>query len=159
VFSVLHPGETFWRQLRFAEFDIAEMSLSSFMIARSRGDQRFVGLPVFCSRRFFHTAIIVRRGAGIERPADLSGKRGGVPEYQQTAALWTRGVLQHEWGVAPSDMEWFMERPPALSHGGATGFVPPPGVTLHTIPAEKNIGTMMAAGEIDATLLYIVHDN
>ena len=72
VFSVLHPGETFWRQLRFAEFDIAEMSLSSFMIARSRGDERFVGLPVFTTRQFFHAGMMVRRDAGIATPAAAS---------------------------------------------------------------------------------------
>jgi len=153
--SVLHPAETFWRQLRFAEFDIAEMSLSSFMIARARGDERFVGLPVFCSRRFFHTETIVRRAAGIESPADIKGKRVAVPEYQQTAALWARGVLQHEFGVVASEIEWWMERPPSHSHGGATGFVPPPGVTVHAIPPEKSIGSMMVSGEVDATLLYI----
>ena len=83
--------------------------------------------------------------AGIETPADLKGKRVGVPEYQQTAALWTRGVLQHEFGVEPKDMEFWMERTPDRSHGGATGFKPPPGVTVHQIPADKNIGSMMVA--------------
>ena len=91
-----------------------------------------------------HTGILVRR-AGIETPADLKGKRVGVPEYQQTAALWARGALQHEFGVAPKDMEFWMERPPSHSHGGATGFVPPPGVTVNRIPLDKNIGSMMLA--------------
>jgi len=157
--TVLHPSELFWRQLRFAEFDVAEMSISSLLMARSKGDDRFVGIPVFTTRRFFHTAILVRRAAGIDAPADLKGKRVGVPEYQQTAALWARGVLQHEFGVAPKEMEFWMERPPSHSHGGATGFVPPPGVTVHQIPAEKNIGSMMLAGELDATLLYLVDPN
>ena len=143
--TVLHPSELFWRQLRFAEFDVAEMSVSSLMMAKSKGDDRFVGIPVFTTRRFFHTGILVRRAAGIETPADLKGKRVGVPEYQQTAALWARGVLQHEFGVAPKDMEFWMERPPSHSHGGATGFVPPPGVTVNRIPLDKNIGSMMLA--------------
>jgi 4,5-dihydroxyphthalate decarboxylase len=159
VVTVLHPSEIFWRQLTFAEFDVSEMSLSSLMMAVAHGDARFVGIPIFTSRRFFHTGIIVRRAAGIERPEDLQGKRVAVPEYQQTAALWARGILQHEWGVAPTDMEWFMERPPERSHGGATGFVPPPGITLHTIPADKDIGTMMVAGEVDAALHYITDRN
>ena len=119
------------------------MSMSSLMMARSKGDERFVGIPVFTTRLFFHTTTLVRRDAKIDRPADLKGKRVGVPEYQQTAALWARGVLQHEFGVAPKDMEFWMERPPSRSHGGATGFKPPPGVTVHQIPPEKNIGAMM----------------
>jgi 4,5-dihydroxyphthalate decarboxylase len=157
--TVLHPSELFWRQLRLAEFDVAEMSVSSLMMAKSKGDDRFVGIPVFTTRRFFHTGILVRRAARIETPADLKGKRVGVPEYQQTAALWARGVLQHEFGVAPKDMEFWMERPPSHSHGGATGFVPPPGVTVNRIPLDKNIGSMMLAGELDAVLFYLVDPN
>jgi 4,5-dihydroxyphthalate decarboxylase len=157
--TVLHPSELFWRQLRFAEFDVAEMSVSSLMMAKSKGDDCFVGIPVFTTRRFFHTGILVRRAASIETPADLKGKRVGVPEYQQTAALWARGVLQHEFGVAPKDMEFWMERPPSHSHGGATGFVPPPGVTVNRIPLDKNIGSMMLAGELDAVLFYLVDPN
>jgi len=153
--TVLHPSELFWRQLHFAEFAVAEMSCSSFLIVTGQGDWRFVGLPIFTTRRFFHTSILVRREAGIETPADLKGKRVGVPEYQQTAALWARGVLQHEFGVAPKDMEFWMERTPDRSHGGATGFKPPPGVTVNQIPADKSIGSMMLAGKLDAVLHYL----
>ena len=110
--TVLHPSELFWRQLHFAEFAVSEMSCSSFLIVTAHGDTRFVGLPIFTTRRFFHTSILVSRKAGIETPADLKGKRVGVPEYQQTAALWARGVLQHEFGVAAKDMEFWMERTP-----------------------------------------------
>ena len=101
----------------------------------------------------------MRRKAGIETPADLKGKRVGVPEYQQTAALWARGVLQHEFGVHPKDMEFWMERTPEKSHGGATGFKPPPGVTVNQIPADKSIGSMMLAGELDAALHYLSGNN
>ena len=129
------------------------------MMARSKGDERFVGIPVFTTRRFFHTTTLVRRDARIDVPADLKGKRVGVPEYQQTAALWSRGVLQHEFGVHPKDMEFWMERPPSRSHGGATGFQPPPGVTVNQIPVEKSIGSMMLAGELDAVIFYLVDRN
>ncbi len=157
--TVLHPSELFWRQLRFAEFDVAEMSMSSLMMAKSKGDERFVGIPVFTTRMFFHTRILVRKDAKIDKPADLKGKRVGVPEYQQTAAIWGRGVLQHEFGVHPRDMEFFMERTPETSHGGSTGFKAPEGVTVHGIPATTNIGEMMVRGELDATLLYLTHNN
>src|SRR5579862_7250554 len=99
ICTPVHASELFWRQLRFGDFDVSEMSFSSLMMARANGDERWVGLPVFTTRRFFHTEILVRRDSGIEKPADLKGRRVGVPEYQQTAALWTRGVLQHEFGV------------------------------------------------------------
>jgi len=157
--SALHPSELFWRQLRFADFDVSEMSLSSLMIAVTKGDDRWVGLPIFTTRYFFHTRILIRTDAGIDNPADLKGKRVGVPEYQQTAALWARGVLQHEFGVMPGDMEFWMERPPSHSHRAAVGFEPPAGVIIHQIPADKNIGTMMASSELDATLHYLIHDN
>jgi 4,5-dihydroxyphthalate decarboxylase len=157
--TILHPSEMFWRQLRFGDFDVSEMSVSSLMMARAAGDERWLGLPVFTTRKFFHTEILVRRDARIERPADLKGRRVGVPEYQQTAALWTRGVLQHEFGVKASDMEFFMERVPTHSHAGATAFRPPPGVTIHQIPGEKSIGSMMASGEIEAVIHYLRHSN
>jgi 4,5-dihydroxyphthalate decarboxylase len=157
--SALHGSEIFWRQLHFQDFDISEMSLSSLLIATAQGNRDWVGVPVFTSRQFFHTGIWVRTESGIREPADLKGKRVGVPEYQQTAALWARGVLKHEFGVDATDLEWFMERTPERSHGGATGFQPPAGVKLNRIPAEKNIGAMMMSGELDATLLYLTDPN
>jgi 4,5-dihydroxyphthalate decarboxylase len=145
----------FWRQLRFAEFDVSEMSMSSLLIATSQGPTPWIALPVFTTREFFHTRALVRTDAGIKEPPDLRGKRVGVPEYQQTAAIWGRGVLQHEFGVRPSEIEWFMERNPEKSHGGATGFTPPEGVKVSYIPPTTNIGEMLAAGELDAALLYL----
>ena len=157
--SEVHPSELFWRQLRFADFDVSEMSFSSLLMARAKGDDRWLGLPIFTTRKFFHAEILVRKDSGIESPADLKGKRVGVPEYQQTAALWTRGVLEHEFGVAPRDMVFWMERTPSHSHRGAIGFTPPSGVTINQIPGEKNIGGMMLSGELDAVIHYIVNPN
>ena len=94
IMSPVHASELFWRQLRFGDFDLSDMSFSSLLIAIAHGDKRWVGLPIFTTRRLFHTGILVRRDAGIDTPADLKGKRVGVPEYQQTAALWSRGALQ-----------------------------------------------------------------
>ena len=159
VITVLHPSELFWRQLKFGDFDVSEMSLSSWMRLVARGEPDWVGLPIFTTRRFFHTEILIRTDAGIASPGDLKGKRVGVPEYQQTAALWARGVLKHEFGVQARDMEFWMERTPEISHSGAGGFAPPKGVTIHQIPADKSIGSMMAAGELDATLLYLTNRN
>jgi len=155
----LTPGEIFARQLKGAEFDVSDMSLGSLLIATSHGPTGFLAFPVFTIRRFFHTNIIVRADAGIAEPADLRGKKVGVPEYQQTANVWNRGVLQHEFGVRPSDMEWFMERNPDTSHGGATGFTPPPGIRLTYVPKDDNIGQMLLDGRLDALLFYAPHGN
>jgi len=159
IMSPVHASELFWRQLRFADFDLSDMSFSSLLIAIAHGDTRWVGLPIFTTRRLFHTSILVRRDAGIDTPADLKGKRVGVPEYQQTAALWTRGALQHEFAVEPKEMEFWMERNPEHSHGGATEFKAPPGVTIHQIPLGKDLGSMMLSGEIQAALHYLVNQN
>jgi 4,5-dihydroxyphthalate decarboxylase len=158
-FTALHPSEIFWRQLRFQEFDVSEMSMSSLLISIANGNRDWVAFPVFTTRRFFHTGIWVRNDRGIEKPADLKGKRVGVPEYQQTAALWGRGVLQHEWGVLPTDIEWFMERTEEISHGGATGFRPPPGLKFNRIPANDSIGAMLLDGRLDAALHYLAGNN
>ncbi|HXQ52640.1 MAG TPA: hypothetical protein VN802_16205 [Stellaceae bacterium] len=152
--SIVPPSELFWRQLRFADFDVSEMSLSSLMMTIARGDERWLGLPVFTTRFFFQTWALKRTDAGIATPSDLKGKRVGVPEYQQTAALWSRGILEHDFGVRPRDMEFWMERVPERSHAGATGFKAPEGVTIHQIPPEKSIGSMLAANELHATLMY-----
>ena len=159
IATPLHPSEMFWRQLKFAEFDVSEMSFSSLIKTMAAGDDRWVGVPVFTTRHFFQNWILVRRDAGIERPEDMRGKRVGVPEFQQTAAVWSRGILKHEFGVDQTEMEVWMERTPGHSHGSATGFTPPPGVTVHQIPPDNNIGEMLLAGELDATLLYLPSRN
>ena len=83
--SEVFPSELFWRQLKFGDFDLAEMSMSTLMMAVAAGDNRWVGIPVFTTRKLFHTEILVRRAAKIERPADLKGKRVGVPISEQLA--------------------------------------------------------------------------
>jgi len=155
----IFPSEIFWRQLHFSEFDISEMSMSSLLITIANGNRDWVALPVFTTRRFFHTGMWARHDARIHSPSDLRGKRVGVPEYQQTAALWSRGALQHEFGVSPTEIEWWMERTEQVSHGGATGFRPPPGVKLNRIPANESIGSMLVEGKLDAALHYIAHNN
>jgi 4,5-dihydroxyphthalate decarboxylase len=150
--TIGHPGEIFWRQLRFADFDVSEMSLSSFLIARERGVD-LVAFPAFPSRRFFHIELDARADANIEHPSQLAGRRIGVPEYQQTAALWLRAVLQHDFGVQPSSISWFMERGENLSHGGATGFQAPEGISLERIPADESLASMLLSGKLDAAFV------
>ena len=112
------PAETFHRQLTHQEFDVSEMSLSSLAIITAQGNRDWVTLPICTTRTFFGTGALIRTDAGIESPADLKGKRVGVNEYQQTAALWARGFFQHEYGVAPTDVEWWMERTQEMSTAG-----------------------------------------
>lgn len=106
-----------------------------------------------------HTNILVRTNRGIAAPADLKGKRVGVPEYQQTVALWSRGNLEHAFGVSARDIECYMECGSDKSHGGATGFQPPPGVRLHQPPPSTTIGGMLMGGELDATVPYLNNRN
>jgi 4,5-dihydroxyphthalate decarboxylase len=142
-------SETFWRQLKFQEFEISEMSLSSYLIAKSHGID-MVAIPVFPARRFMHTELSYHVDSGIRDARDLVGKRIGVGEYQQTASLWLRGVIEHDFGVSQYKVDWYMERTEALSHGGATGFTPPEGISFHRIPADKSLASMLVNHELDA---------
>jgi 4,5-dihydroxyphthalate decarboxylase len=143
-----HPAETFWRQLKFGEFEVAEMSMSSFLIARSQGAD-MIALPVFPSRRLFQTELSYHVDSGITRPQDLAGKRLGVAEYQQTAALWIRGVLEHDFGVSQYKIHWYMERSEEMSHGSATGFKPPPGISFNRIARDKSLASTLLENELD----------
>ena len=100
------PSTLFWRALHEGAFDVTEMSLAAHAILTSRGDNPFVGLPVFTSRMFRHGSIFVSSASGIETPQDLVGRRVGIPEYQMTAAVWLRGILQEFYGVAPAQISW-----------------------------------------------------
>jgi 4,5-dihydroxyphthalate decarboxylase len=143
-----HPAETFWRQLKFHEFEVAEMSMSSYLIARSQGSD-MIALPVFPSRRLFQTELSYHVGSGIQKPEDLAGKRLGVAEYQQTAALWIRGILEHDFGVSQYKIHWYMERSEEMSHGAATGFKPPAGISFNRIAANKSLASTLLENELD----------
>ncbi|HTI86900.1 MAG TPA: hypothetical protein VL966_09875 [Alphaproteobacteria bacterium] len=151
----VHASELFWRQLRFGDFDVSEMSLSGLMMAATSGDTRWVGIPVFTTRKMFQVGTLVRKDRGIDKPSDLIGKKLGVPEYQQTAALWTRGFLQHEYNVHPRDIEFWMERNDDHSQGAAVGFKPPSDVRLNFIPNDTNMGQMLLEGKLDGALRYL----
>jgi len=143
-----HPAETFWRQLKFHEFEVAEMSMSSYLIARSQGAD-MIALPVFPSRRLFQTELSYHADSAVRAPTHLKGKRLGVAEYQQTAALWIRGILEHDFGVSQYDIHWYMERSEEMSHGGATGFKPPAGISFNRIPREKSLASTLMSHELD----------
>src|SRR3974377_71042 len=96
TFLPARPGEKFWRMLNHGEFDVSEMSLSSYTILRSEGDTRFIAIPVFPSRTFRHSALYLRTDSKIEKPEDLKARRVGVGEYTMTAAGRARGLLARE---------------------------------------------------------------
>lgn len=151
----IHPAEIFLRQLRDAEFDVSEMSLSSLARLVAQGDDRWIAIPAFPFRTFFHTWMLVSSSSTITGPEDLRGKRIGVPEYVITGAVWTRGVLQHEFGIAPSEVTWVVDRRADQSHGGASGFVVPPGVRIEPVAGAQSVGQLMARGEVDALAVPI----
>lgn len=150
---VADPSEIFWRQLKFAEFDISALSFSSYMIIKSQGSD-MIAIPVFPARRFMHTQLFIHADAGVQQPADLVGKRIGVGEYQQTAALWTRWILEHDFGVSQYKVHWYMERTEELSHGGATGFTPPKGISFQRIPPDESLASMLLNHELDAAPVH-----
>src|ERR1700730_1239873 len=105
VFMTLPPEEIFFRALRTHDFDICELSLSSFTVKTAAGDSPYVGVPCFLSRAFRHTSIYVRTDR-IKEPKDLKGRKVGVPEYQLTANVWARAILEDDFGVKPADIHW-----------------------------------------------------
>jgi 4,5-dihydroxyphthalate decarboxylase len=101
----LEPKEMFFRMARHRDFDVAKFSLATYTVLRGRGEP-LVAIPVFPPFAFRRSAIFVREGAGIREPRDIAGKRVGVPKYHMTAAVWIRGILEDDYGVAPADMQW-----------------------------------------------------
>ncbi len=150
-YIVTAPEETFFRAFSARQFDVAELSLSSYMIALSRGGCGYRAIPVFPSRAFRHSAIYVRSDRGISRPEDLCGRIVGVPEYQLTANLWVRGILADEYDVQPSRISWRrggMEEPGRYEKLAVT----PPGVEIEAIPEGRTLSRMLEEGSIDALI-------
>jgi 4,5-dihydroxyphthalate decarboxylase len=138
------PSQIFLRMLRDEAYDAAEMSLSNYMIALGKDDRRFVAIPVFPSRVFRHSYVWINTRSGIERPEDLKGKKVGIADYSMTALLFTRGFLQHEYGVAPQDIHWFRRR---------SEHVPieiPAGIRIDSIGKDKTLDGLLEEGELDA---------
>jgi 4,5-dihydroxyphthalate decarboxylase len=142
--------ELFRRMLHAAEFDVSELSLSNYVTGLSRGDRRFVAIPVFPFRAFRQSMVWVRADAGIREPRDLVGKRFGVPEYAVTALLFLRGFLQHDYGVQPEDVRWYRAWPDRVS------LELPPGVQLADLPPGQSLPALLQAGELDAIAPFSV---
>ncbi len=148
----LHAEEAFHRAFNGAEFDVTEISGSSYMMTLSRGECPYVAIPAFVSKVFRHSAIYVRADRGIRTPQDLVGKRVGMPEYQMTACLWARGILQDEYGVHPRDIRWFTGGQEEPGRRERSKLHVDPSVSITPIGDERTLIGMLAAGDLDAVI-------
>jgi 4,5-dihydroxyphthalate decarboxylase len=146
----LEVEETFFRMLRHHEFDVAEMSLSSYAVTLMRDDPPFIAIPVFPSRMFRQSCIFVSTKSGIREPADLMGKRIGTPEYQLTAPVWIRGILQDDHGVDPASVTYCTGGMEASGRGEKLKLDLPSKFRIEPIGPEQTLSQMLADGEIDA---------
>src|SRR6476659_7734923 len=148
VFMKLYPEEIFFRAFRAEEFDICECSLSSFSVKTAAGNCPYVGVPAFVSRMFRHTSMFCRTDR-IKRPEDLKGKKIGLPEYQLTANVWARAILEDDFGVKPSDIHWIRGGIEHAARPEKITFKLPPGVRLDDAPEGTTISELLLKGEID----------
>jgi 4,5-dihydroxyphthalate decarboxylase len=146
----LYPEEIFHRTFRFQEFDVSELSFSSYIRTVAAGTCVYVGIPAFVSRIFRHSGIYIRTDAGIRAPGDLKGKRVGVPEYQITAVVWMRGMMQHEYGVKPTNIHWRSGGQEQPGRQERTPLKPIPGLDLAPLGPDETLVGMLKAGELDA---------
>jgi 4,5-dihydroxyphthalate decarboxylase len=150
----LAPPQTFQRLFDKQEFDIAEMSFCTYLLTRTKFKFPYTPVPVFLSRVFPHCSIYVRDDRGIKRPEDLKGRLVGAPGYAFTRGLCVRGMLADEYGVRPEDIRWLTG---GIDTPGGLTYIPkdvPPGLDFKSIAADKALGPMLAAGEIDAIITY-----
>ncbi len=142
--------EVFFRMSHYQDFDVAEAGLTTYIIRVAQGTSPVVAIPAFPSRSFRHGCIFVHARAGIREPTDLRGKRVGVPTYTMAAAVWIRALLEHEYGVPPSELDWYQG---GLTQPGRQELVRlelPPGVRLRVLGPDQTLDAMLAAGELDA---------
>ena len=148
IFMTLSPEEIFFRALRGQEFDICELSLSSFTLKTALGESPYIGVPAFVSRTFRHTAIYVRTDR-IREPKDLKGKKVGLPEYQLTANVWARALLEDDFGVKPSDIHWIRGGIEQAGRPEKVKITLPAGVRLDDAPEGRTISDLLDKGDID----------
>ena len=148
VYMTLVPEEIFFRAFRAAEFDICELSLSSYTVKTAQNDCPYIAVPAFVSRAFRHTSIYVRTDR-IKKPLDLKGRKVGVPEYQLTANVWARAFLEDDYGVKRSDIHWIRGGIEQAGRPEKITIKLPPGVRLDNAPAGATISALLEAGEID----------
>jgi 4,5-dihydroxyphthalate decarboxylase len=150
VYLMQPVEETFFRMLRYREFDCSEMSLSSYVASLNSDAPPFIAIPAFPSRFFRHSCIFVSARSGIRKPEDLKGRRVGVPEYQMTAPVWIRGILSDDYGVKVTDVEHFSGGEEEPGRDEKIKLDLPPAIRVKPIGPAQTLSQMIAAGEIDA---------
>lgn len=151
-FIALPHGDLFRRQARHREFDVAEFSLATYAMLRSRGDDGLIAIPVFPSRMFRHSSVYMNASSPLS-PGDLAGRRVGTQEYQQTAGVWVRGILADEYGVRPDHVCWVLgayDEPGTFAIRIALEL--PASIRTETIPSFESLAGLLARGEIAALL-------
>jgi len=148
VYMTLSPEETFFRAFRGLEFDISELSFSSYLVKHARGECPYIAVPVFLSRAFRHTSIYVRKDR-IHKPADLKGKRIGLPEYQLTAHVWARAILEDDFGVKPADVHWVRGGIDTPGRPEKIKLQLPPDVKVQDAPEGMTISELLDRGDLD----------
>jgi len=148
TFMTLVPEEIFFRAFRHAEFDICELSMSSFTVKTAQGDNPYVGVPAFLSRAFRHTSIYVRTDR-VRAPADLKGRKIGLPEYQLTANVWARAILEDDHGVKPADVTWVRGGIETPGRPEKISIDLPKEIKIESAPDGSTISQLLERGGID----------
>jgi 4,5-dihydroxyphthalate decarboxylase len=151
VYMLLYPEEMFFRSMRSREFDVCELSFSSYLVKHSRGDCPYIAVPVFLSRAFRHTSLWARRDR-IHKPEDLKGRRIGLPEYQLTAHVWARAILQDDFGVRPQDVTWVRGGIDTPGRPEKIGLQLPGDIHVEQAAEGTTISELLDRGEIDGFL-------
>ena len=145
IIDNLDSATRHWRFLRNREFDMAETSSCSYVMAREAG-MAVQAIPVFLHRRFRHGFVFINSGKGIRKPSDLTGRKIGCKEFTVSAVHWMRGILEHEYGLPHNSMEWVTELDEDVD------FTPPPGLRITRLPDDRDLEQMLLEGEIDALI-------
>jgi 4,5-dihydroxyphthalate decarboxylase len=152
TFALLSPEEMFFRAFRHADFDVTELSLSSYAVKVAQGDCPYVAIPTFPSRAFRHNAIFIRNDRGIAKPEDLRGRRIGIPEYQLTANVWARMILQSDHGVSPAEIVWIRGGYETPGRAEKIKISLPSNIRIEDAAAGATLSRMLADGEIDGLI-------
>jgi 4,5-dihydroxyphthalate decarboxylase len=147
--SLLSPEEMFFRAFRHHEFDVSELSISSYSVSVANGDPHYIAIPVFLSRAFRHTSIYIRTDRGIDKPQDLKGKRIGIAEYQLSANVWVRGLLEDGYGVKPSDIVWVRGGMDTPGRPEKIKLNLPSDIRIERAGPDNTLNQMLADGDID----------
>ena len=146
------PEAIFRQALREKTFDVTELSMGSHIVTTARGDSAYIGVPVFLSRAFRHSGIFIRTDRGISSLADLKGRRVGLPEYQQTAAMWVRGIMKDQHGVDARDVEWVTGSQEVAGGTERVALKLPPDIRVSPIGPEETLNGLLVDGAIDALI-------